>query len=106
MLVVDKDTFESEVVQSNIPVVVDIWGPQCAPCLALLPHVEELSTEFAGRVKFCKLNAAENRRLLISLRIMGLPTFLFYKNGERVGLITGNETTLEQIRTNTESLLG
>jgi len=105
MIAVDKESFEAEVLQSETPVVVDIWGPQCAPCLALLPQVEALSGSLEPKVKFCKLNAAENRRLCITLKVMGLPSFLFYKKGELVSRISGEEATIERIKTEAENLL-
>lgn len=105
MIVVDKDTFEQEVVKSDLPVVVDIWGPQCGPCLALLPSVEKLSEEYAGKLKFCKLNSAENRRLCITLKVMGLPTFLFYKGGENVARLNKDNVSLETIRAEADKLL-
>lgn len=105
MITVDKESFEAEVLQSEIPVVVDIWGPQCAPCLALLPQVEALSGSFEQKAKFCKLNAAENRRLCITLKVMGLPSFLFYNKGELVSRISGEEATIDRIKTETENLL-
>lgn len=105
MIAVNKENFEAEVLQSKMPVVVDIWGPQCAPCLALLPQVETLSGSFDQKVKFCKLNAAENRRLCITLKVMGLPSFLFYKKGEVVSRISGEEATADRIQTEAENLL-
>ena len=105
MFVVDKDNFEAEVTQSDIPAVVDLWGPQCGPCLALMPDVEKLAAEYEGKVKFCKLNVAENRRLAIALKVMGVPTFLFYKGGELKDRITGGDVTLEAIKTRTDALL-
>lgn len=105
MIVVDKDTFEQEVVKSDLPVVVDIWGPQCGPCLALLPSVEKLSEEYAGKLKFCKLNSAENRRLCITLKVMGLPTFLFYKGGENVARLNKDNVSLETIKAEADKLL-
>ena len=66
MIIVDKETFEAEVQQSSMPCVVDLWGPQCGPCLALMPEVEKLAEAYEGKLKFCKLNVAENRRLVIS----------------------------------------
>ena len=81
MIIVDKETFEAEVQQSSMPCVVDLWGPQCGPCLALMPEVEKLAEAYEGKLKFCKLNVAENRRLVISLRVMAVPTILFYKGG-------------------------
>jgi len=102
---VNKDNFEEEVLKSDLPVVVDLWGPKCGPCLALMPQVEELAKEYEGKIKFCKLNVAENRRLVISLRVMGVPTFLFYKGGELKDRITGGEVTPEAIRERAEKLL-
>ncbi|MCD6182726.1 MAG: thioredoxin family protein, partial [Thermovirga sp.] len=68
-------------------------------------QVEELAKEYEGKIKFCKLNVAENRRLVISLRVMGVPTFLFYKGGELKDRITGGEVTPEAIRERAEKLL-
>lgn len=105
MIEVTKDNYEAEVLQSSMPVVVDLWGPKCGPCLALLPSVEELAKEYEGKVKFCKLNVVENRRQVISLKVMGVPTFLFYKGGEVQDRLTGGETTIEAIRERTQKLL-
>jgi len=105
MLVIDKDNYESEVLKSDMPVIVDFWGPQCAPCLALLPDVEKLAEEYAGKIKIGKLNSAENRRYCMSLKIMGLPTFLFYKNGEIQTKLSGDEVNIDSIRAAAEKLL-
>ena len=105
MNAVDKDTFEAEVTGSAMPVVVDLWGPQCGPCLALMPSIEALANEYEGKVKFMKLNVAENRRLVISLKVMSVPTFLFYKGGERVKTLVGDEVSLEAVRKHTQELL-
>jgi len=105
MIEVNKDNFEDEVLNSDSPVVVDLWGPKCGPCMALMPQVEELARKYEGKVKFCKLNVAENRRLVISLKVMGVPTFLFYKNGEIVDRVTGGDATIDKIREKTEKLL-
>ena len=106
MFIVDKETYDAEVTQCGMPAIVDLWGPQCGPCLALMPEVEKLSAEYEGRVKFCKLNVAENRRQAITLKVMGVPTILFYnKNGELVDRITGGEVTIDAIRAKTDALL-
>ena len=89
LLAVDKENFDTEVVQSDLPVLVDFWGPRCAPCLALMPSVEELAAKYAGKMKFCKVNSAENRRLAITLKVLNLPTFLFYKGGQEVARLNG-----------------
>ena len=88
MLEVDSATFVTEVVQSQQPVVVDFWGPRCAPCLALMPQVERLEAACGGKAKFVKVDASKNRRLCIELRVASLPTYLFYKNGESVARLT------------------
>lgn len=105
MLEVNKENFEEEVVKAEIPSVVDLWGPKCGPCLALMPQVEELAASYGDKVKFCKLNVAENRRLCATLRVMGVPTFLFYKGGEPVSRITGDEVTIEAIKENADKLI-
>ena len=105
MIIVDKENFEAEVQQSAMPCVVDLWGPQCGPCLALMPEVEKLAAEYDGKVKFCKLNVAENRRLVISLRVMAVPTILFYKGGECVSRVSGDAVSIEAIKAGTEKLL-
>ncbi len=92
-LELNRDNFESEVLQSKEPVLVDFWGPQCKPCLALMPAVEELEKDYAGRLKVTKLNASENRMLCAKLRVLGLPTYLFYKDGAEVNRLTGDGIT-------------
>ncbi len=106
MLIVNAENFESEVTKSEQPVVVDMWGPKCGPCLALMPDVEVLAEEYAGKIKFAKLNVMENRRLVIGLKVMGVPTFLFYNGGEQKERITGDQVNLETIRAGAERLLG
>jgi len=90
---VNRDNFEQEVLKSKEPVVVDFWGPQCKPCLALMPAVEELEKDYSGRLKVAKLNAAENRMLCAKLRVMSLPTFLFYKGGVEIKRLVGEDIT-------------
>lgn len=105
MLVIDKDNYEQEVLKSDIPVIVDFWGPQCAPCLALMPDVEKLAEEYEGKIKIGKLNSAENRRYCMSLKIMGLPTFLFVKNGEVQTKLSGDEVNIDSIKAAADKLL-
>ncbi len=105
MIEIDKDNFESEVIQATSPVVLDFWGPQCGPCLALLPDVEKLAESYGDKIKICKVNVAGNRRLCIQLKVMGVPTFLFYKGGEIVDRITGDEVSLESIKAKADALL-
>ena len=94
---VNADTFEKEVVQSEVPVLVDFWGPQCAPCLALMPHVEGLTEKYGAKLKISKIDASKNRRLCLNLKVFGLPTFLFYKNGREVDRLTGGDLKIYDI---------
>jgi thioredoxin 1 len=94
---VNADIFEKEVVQSEIPVLVDFWGPQCAPCLALMPKVEGLAEKYGEKLKITKVDASKNRRLCLNLKVFGLPTFLFYQNGKEVNRLSGNALKIEEI---------
>ncbi len=87
MLNLDKENFNSEVLEAQGLVVVDYWSSKCEPCKELMPHVEELASRYPD-VKFAKLNILENRRLAIGQRVMGLPTIIIYKDGEKVAELT------------------
>ena len=93
-----KESFEQEVLKSELPVLVDFWGPKCVPCMGLMPLVEELAAKYAGKVKFCKVNTAANRRLAIQIKVMSLPTFQFYKNGQLMAELNGDfgQTEIEE----------
>ncbi|HKM39808.1 MAG TPA: thioredoxin domain-containing protein [bacterium] len=105
MIELSRDTYEDEVLKSELPVLVDFWGPRCAPCLAMMPELEKMSEEYQGKVKFCKVNCNENRRLVVELKVMSLPTHLFYKGGEVVGKLVGDEVTKENIGAKLQELL-
>ena len=105
MIQVNKENYEAEVLQAGMPVIVDIWGPSCAPCLELLPQVEELAGKYEGKIKFCKLNSAENRRLCITYKVLSLPTFLAYKNGEEVKRVSDHDMKIEDVIKIAEELL-
>ena len=89
----NRDNYESEVLQSQEPVMVDFWGPQCKPCLALMPTVDRLEEKYNGKIKVAKVNAIENRMLCARLRVMGLPAYLFYKDGVETKRLTGEILT-------------
>jgi thioredoxin 1 len=78
-------------------VLLDIWGPQCQPCLQLMPAVEQLGERYDGRVKLLKLNAPENRKLCRDLRVAGLPAYITMRDGVEVERLTGNGTTIDDI---------
>jgi thioredoxin 1 len=101
----NRDNYEAEVNGADKPVLVDFWGPRCGPCLVLMPSVEQLEQEYEGRIKVAKLNATENRMLCARLRVMGLPTFILYKDGTEVRRLTGEKITVHEIREAVEALL-
>ena len=94
----DRDTYENETLKSKLPVMVDFWGPQCRPCLALMPSVEKLEKEYAGKIKIAKVNSAENRMLCAKLRVIGLPAFVFYKDGAEFKRLAGEQLTENDLR--------
>lgn len=100
---VTHESFEDEVLNSRTPVVIDFWGPRCVPCIQLDPLIEELSEEFQGRVKIAKVIAPEARKLCIELKVMSLPTFLAFRDGEETHRITG-EVSQHAIRDLAETL--
>jgi len=96
MIEISSDSFEQEVLHSSQPVLVDFWGPQCGPCLALMPKVEALTERYGDKVKITKVEAPKNRRLCLILKVLSLPTFLFFKNGKEVDRLSG-EITIQSV---------
>lgn len=95
MIEATVDTFDELVGEGET--LVDIWGPRCQPCLALMPSVEGLERVYGDRVRFLKVNAPENRKVCRDLRVAGLPAYLTMRDGVEVERLTSNGTTPEQI---------
>jgi thioredoxin 1 len=75
-------TFEQEVLKSNLPVLVDFWAPGCPPCAALAPILDKIAGEVSDKVKFVKVNAAQERQTAAKYRIQAVPTVMIFKGGE------------------------
>jgi len=82
-------SFDTEVIQSDKPVLVDFWAPWCGPCRMLSPLVDELSKEYDGKVKVGKLNTDDNAGVATRYRISAIPSLLFFKNGKLVDQLVG-----------------
>jgi thioredoxin 1 len=79
---VSDDSFEREVLQSPTPVLVDFWAPWCAPCRAIAPTVEELSREYAGKLKVVKMNVDDNPRTPTQYGVRGIPNLIVFNGGQ------------------------
>lgn len=88
-LTLNNSNFSNEVLQSDVPVLVDFWAPWCGPCKMVAPVVEELASDYSGKLKVGKLNTDENTDLSAQFGIRGIPTLGIFKNGEMVDAIVG-----------------
>ena len=87
---VTDQTFESEVLKSGTPVLVDFWAPWCGPCRAVASTVDAIASEFSGRLKVAKLNTDESGEIAMKLGVTSIPTLMVFKNGEMVERVLGN----------------
>lgn len=98
-------TWETEVLNSNGLVMIDFWAVWCGPCRMIAPTVEELAKEYAGKVKVVKLNTDENPDIASRYKIMGIPTLMFFKAGQKVDQIVG-AVAKSQLKSKLDALLG
>jgi thioredoxin 1 len=89
VLTATDSNFDSEVLSSNVPVLVDFWAEWCGPCRALAPTIDELAAQFKGKVKIYKMNVDENPQTPGKFRIRGIPTLIVFKGGEVVEQLVG-----------------
>jgi thioredoxin 1 len=88
-LEVNDQSFEKEVLQADLPVLVDFWAPWCGPCRMVAPVVDDIAGQYDGRLKVVKLNTDDSPNTAVRYQIMSIPTLLLFKNGKAVEQIVG-----------------
>lgn len=87
--VANDDNFESEVLKSDKPVLVDFWAPWCGPCKAIGPIVEEIAGQYEGRLKVMKLNVDDSQKTAVKFAVRSIPTIILFKDGQAMDTLVG-----------------
>jgi thioredoxin 1 len=87
----NESTFSDTVEKDGSPILIDFWAEWCMPCRALAPVIDELATEFEGKVRFGKVNVDESRAIAQQFGIRGIPTLILFQNGKKVNELVGNQ---------------
>lgn len=103
-LQITENNFETEVIGSDVPVLVDFWATWCGPCKMISPIVDQVATEMAGQAKVGKVNVDDSAALANRFNVRSIPTLLFFKNGELVDTIVG-ATSKDNILSHLKALL-
>ena len=85
----DEENFTNDVLNSDLPVLVDFWAEWCGPCKQLSPTVEEIALEHQGKIKVCKMDVDSNREIAAKYGIRSIPSLIIFKNGEPAGVEIG-----------------
>ncbi len=86
---VTDGSFKGDVLESDVPVLVDFWAPWCGPCRMVAPVVDEIAEQYAGQIKVVKLNTDENPNTASQYGIRSIPTLMIFKGGQRVDMVVG-----------------
>jgi thioredoxin 1 len=86
---VNDVNFDTEVINSDLPVLVDFWAPWCGPCRALAPVIDQLAEEYSGKAKIVKLNTDDNPNIAVQFRINSIPTMILFKDKKPVDMLVG-----------------
>jgi len=92
IITVTDGNFQTEVIESNTPVLLDFWAPWCGPCVALGPTLEKVAAEREGKVKICKVNVEENPELAAKFNVRNIPFMALIKDGEVSSSLVGNQS--------------
>lgn len=93
VITLEDGTFDAEVLKSDLPVLVDFWAVWCGPCKAIAPTVDELATQYKGKLKVAKLDIDNNQAVPQRFGIRSIPTLLIFKGGRVVDTVLGNDRT-------------
>ena len=94
----NKDNFENEVMEAEVPVLIDFWANWCGPCRMMSPIIDKIAEEMGDKVKVCKVNVDENHELAEKYEIMTIPAFIIVKNGAETGRTIGGQPREDMLK--------